>query len=96
MVRGSEENCVNGNKLNQQQTKDEFLFCFDRSFPFDLDELTQFVKELVLGEPVSSVTAQAKTVESKKWSATPVGMGAGNAKALEPARRGPKACVGAS
>lgn len=51
MVRGSEENCINGNKLNQQQTEDvvQFLFCFDRSFPFDLDELAQFVKELLDG-----------------------------------------------
>lgn len=65
MVRGSEENCINGNKLNQQQTEDvvQFLFCFDRSFPFDLDELAQFVKELLLGEPVSSVPAQAKEVQ---------------------------------
>lgn len=30
VVRGSEENCINGNKLKQQQTKDvvQFLFCF--------------------------------------------------------------------
>lgn len=65
MVRGSEENCINRNKLKQQQTKDvvQFLFCFDRSFPLNLDELAQFVKELMLGEPVSSVTAQAKEVQ---------------------------------
>lgn len=52
MVRGSEENCINGNKLKQQSTKDMFLFvfCVDPFFPLDLDELAQFVKELVRGE----------------------------------------------
>lgn len=57
VVRGSEENCINGNKFqgatNQRLVPVHLLLC--PSCPFDPDELAQFVIELCAGRTYQEV-----------------------------------------